>query len=160
MKQGRTSKKSVKNKLLWSICCFFKSMYSLVLSNILLLLFGRAKCQIPCRTTCQNLREKLGQQRAICWNSLGLFRDFGLNYIFFRNKTFLFFKIESWNFQHLFEKEFRETSQNFNSFSSFRNFLFPFFLSVVLLSWKQMLKISAFYLEKQQKKFYSYKNMR
>ena len=35
--------------------------------------------------------------------------------IFFRNKTFLFFKIESWNFQNLFEKEFRETSQNFNS---------------------------------------------
>ena len=35
---------------------------------------------------------------------------------FFRNKTFLFFKIESWNFQHLFEKEFHETSQNFNSF--------------------------------------------
>ena len=47
--------------------------------------------------------------------------------IFFRNKTFLFFKVESWNFQHLFEKEFRETSQNFNSFSSFRQFLFPFF---------------------------------
>ena len=43
-----------------------------------------------------------------------LLRDYGLNYIFFRNKTFLFFKIESWNFQHLFEK-----------FSSFKNFLFP-----------------------------------
>ena len=50
---------------------------------------------------------------------------------FFRNKTFLFFKIESWNFQHLFENKFHETSQNFNSFSSFRQFLFPFFLSVV-----------------------------
>ena len=34
---------------------------------------------------------------------------------FFRNKTFLFFKIESWNFQNQFEKEFRETSQSFNS---------------------------------------------
>ena len=33
----------------------------------------------------------------------------------FRNKTFLFFKIESWNFQHLFEKGFHEISQNFNS---------------------------------------------
>ena len=33
----------------------------------------------------------------------------------------MFFKIESWNFQHLFEKEFRETSQNFNSFRSFRH---------------------------------------
>ena len=27
----------------------------------------------------------------------------------------MFFKIESWNFQHLFEIEFRETLQNFNS---------------------------------------------
>ena len=35
--------------------------------------------------------------------------------IFLRNKTFLFFKIESWKFQQLFEKEFRETWQNFNS---------------------------------------------
>ena len=51
---------------------------------------------------------------------------------------------------------FRETSQNFNLFSSFRQFLFPFFLSVVWLwgftkfFFKQMLKISAFYLEKQK----------
>ena len=50
----------------------------------------------------QNLSGKLGQQSAICWNSLGLFRDYGLNYIFSRKKPFLFFKIESWNFQHLF----------------------------------------------------------
>ena len=34
---------------------------------------------------------------------------------FFRNKMFLFFKIVSWNFQHLFEKKCCETSQNFNS---------------------------------------------
>ena len=34
---------------------------------------------------------------------------------FFRNKTFLLFEIESWNFQNLFEKEFYETSQTFNS---------------------------------------------
>ena len=33
---------------------------------------------------------------------------------YFRNKTFLFFKIESLNFQHLFEKGFRETAQKFN----------------------------------------------
>ena len=36
--------------------------------------------------------------------------------IFFRNKTFLFVKIEIWNFQHLFDLWFRETSQNFSSF--------------------------------------------
>ena len=34
---------------------------------------------------------------------------------FFENKAFLFFKIESWNFQVHFEIEFRETLQNFNS---------------------------------------------
>ena len=38
-----------------------------------------------------------------------------LKFFFLRNRTFLFFKIESWNFQNKFEKEFRETSQNFNS---------------------------------------------
>ena len=48
-------------------------------------------------TWVQNLHWKLGQQSAICCNSLCLFRDNGLNCIFFRNKTFLFFKIESWN---------------------------------------------------------------
>ena len=61
---------------------------------------------------CQNLYWKLGQQSAICWNSLSLLETMAY---FFSNKTFLFFKIESWNFQHLFEKEFHETSQNFNS---------------------------------------------
>ena len=68
------------------------------------------------------------------WNYLGMFRDYGLNF-FFRNKTCLFFKIESWKFQHLFENEFCETSQSFNSFSSFRQLLFKFFLLVVWLSW-------------------------
>ena len=58
---------------------------------------------------------KIRTASAICWKYLGIFRDYGLNHIVFRNKTFLFFKIESWNFQHLFEKEFLETSQNFNS---------------------------------------------
>ena len=40
----------------------------------------------------QNLPGKLGQQSAIYWNSLGLCRDYGLNYIFFRNKTFFVFQ--------------------------------------------------------------------
>ena len=44
-----------------------------------------------------------------------MFRECGQKNISFRNKTFLFFKIESWNFQNQFEKEFRETSQSFNS---------------------------------------------
>jgi hypothetical protein len=36
--------------------------------------------------------------------------------LFFRNKTFMFFKIESCNYQQLCENKFHETSQNFNSF--------------------------------------------
>ena len=50
---------------------------------------------------------------------------------FFRNKTFLFFKIESWNFQ--VQCEIRETSQNFNSFSLFRQLLFlSFFIGCLI----------------------------
>ena len=84
------------------------------------------------QSSMQNLPRKSGQQSAICSNSSRLFRDYSL--FFFRNKTFLIFKIESWNFQHLFENEFLEISQNFNYFSSSRQFLFLFFLSVVWLS--------------------------
>ena len=58
---------------------------------------------------------KIRTANAICWNTLGLFRDYGLNLIFLGIKLFLFFKIESWNFQVQFEIEFRETLQNFNS---------------------------------------------
>ena len=83
--------------------------------------------------TYQNLPGKLGQQSAICWNSLGLSRDSGLNHILFLGiNLFLFFKIENWNSQHLFKNKVFETSQNVNSF---RLFLFTFFLSVVWLSW-------------------------
>jgi hypothetical protein len=68
------------------------------ISEILLLSLGLSYMKIP-----------------LCyWNSLGLCRDYRLNHIFFRNNTFLFVMIESWNFQHLFEKKC-ETSQNFNS---------------------------------------------
>ena len=67
----------------------------------------------------QNLQWKLRHKSAICWNSLGLFRDNSLNYIFFRNKTFLSFKIESWNFQHLFVREFRDTSNSWRLLPQF-----------------------------------------
>ena len=40
----------------------------------------------------------------------------GVTSYFFRNKTFLFVKIEIWNFQHLFDLGFRENLQNFSSF--------------------------------------------
>ena len=75
---------------------------------------------------------KIETASAIFWDYLGMFIEYGQKNIFFRNNTFLFFKIESWNFQHLFEIEFRETSQSFNSFTQC---YFYFFLLVVWLSW-------------------------
>ena len=51
---------------------------------------------------------------------------------FFRNKTFLFFKIESWNFQNRFEKEFRKTSQSFNSI---RQPIEKMKITIVWISW-------------------------
>jgi hypothetical protein len=80
----------------------------------------------------QNLYWKLGRLTPSFGSTLAVLLK---RYFFSRNKTFLFFKIESWNFQYLFEIEFRETSQNFNSFCSFRQLLFSFFLWVVWLSW-------------------------
>ena len=56
---------------------------------------------------------KIGTTNAICWNSLGLFR-------------------ESWNFQHLFEKGFRETSQSFNSI---RQQIENMEITIVWMSW-------------------------
>ena len=76
---------------------------------------------------------KIKTASAIFWNNLGILRDYGLKNIFFRNKSFLFLKLEGWNFQHLFERKFCETSQNFNSFSAFRQLLFSFLLSAVWL---------------------------
>ena len=101
---------------------------------------------------------KIRTANAIFWIYLGC--TYGLKNIFFRNKTFLFLKIESWKFQHLFEIEFRETSQNFNSFSLFRQFYFHFFYRLsdkVEILWdfmkfffKQILKVSAFCLENKK----------
>ena len=106
------------------------SLFSCILQSFLTTYVVRILWRSRQEVVNQNLPGKLGQQSTICWNSLCLFRDYSLNYIFL-GIFFLFFKIESWNFQHLFEKEFRETSQNINSF---RQFLFPFSLSIVWLS--------------------------
>ena len=56
---------------------------------------------------------------------VGTLLAYGLNHISFGNKTF-FFLVESWNFKYLLKKEFRETSQNINSFSSFHSFYLLF----------------------------------
>ena len=77
----------------------------------------------------QNLHWKLGQQ-APSFGSILAYLDnldnAAFSNIFSRVKR-LFFKIESWNFQHLFEREFWEASQDFNSFSSFIYCYFHFF---------------------------------
>ena len=81
--------------------------------------------------------------------------------IFFRNRTFLFVKIDSWNFQYLFDSLFLETSQNFRSFGQLFS-THTKMSSKCLSEWaynlqgfmklyiKQLLKISAFYLDKQK----------
>ena len=108
---------------------------------------------------------KIGTANAICWNSLGLLRDYSLNYIyFFKNKTFLFFKIECWSFQHLFGKEFCETSQNFNSI---RQWIQNMEIEIVWMSWMSWMFVrfheilfqtdaeSFSFLSWKTKKFYS-----
>ena len=65
---------------------------------------------------------KIGTVRDICWNSLGLLREITAKIIYLLG--IFFFKIESWNFQH-----------HLTLFSSFKYFLFPFFLSIFWLSW-------------------------
>ena len=63
----------------------------------------------------QNLHWKLGQQTPSFESLSACLDNMAEKKILHRNKTFFFFKIESWNFQVQFEIEYRETSQNFNS---------------------------------------------
>ena len=103
--------------------------------------------------SCRKPSLKIWTANSICWNSLGL----QVRSYFFRNKTFLFFKIESWNFQDLFEREFKviQLIQ-----------IISFFLSIVWLSWncvrfhKIIFQIDAenfSVLSWKTKKFYSLK---
>ena len=71
------------------------------------------------KSSIQNFAIKLVEKRTI-W-------PYSLAHTFFKNNTFLFVKVDSWKFQHLFDLVFIETS--------FRQLLFPFFLWVVWMSW-------------------------
>ena len=108
----------------------------------------------------ESTKTQWGQNR--CWKLGQLFCfdiDNGLNHSFFMNKTFLFYKIKIWNFQHLFEKEFHETSQiSTQSDNNCLNELNELKFCEASRNTKQMLKVSAFYLEKQ-KSFIPKKNM-
>ena len=83
---------------------------------------------LTCRNRMQqNLRENWVSKKIIFVLILTTATKF-----IFRNKTFLFLKIESWNFQHLFENEFRETSQNFNSI---RQPIETIQITIIWISW-------------------------
>ena len=129
----------------------------------------------------QNLCKKLGLQSAICWNSLGLFKDYSQNHLFLEIELFCY-KIEGWKFQHLFEKKnswqlyvkwsflttglvarriyadhcfakLHDISQNFNSFSKSDNFHFHFFY--LLSDWVEILwgvtKLQTLYILENKK---------
>jgi hypothetical protein len=84
--------------------------------------------------------------------------------IFYRNKTFLFVEIESWNFQQLFNFEFRETLQNFSSFRQHLDDIYLWVIRGVRISWNfvkfheminQRDAENFSFLSLQTKKFYS-----
>ena len=57
-----------------SFCIYFVHLYFFCADFLGLMSF--------CPSSEHNLQWKLRQQSTICWNSLGLFRDYGLNYIY------------------------------------------------------------------------------
>jgi hypothetical protein len=73
------------------------------------------------------IRHVLAEERTI--------HDTWYTLYFFRNKTFLFVKRESWNFQQLFDLGFRETLQNFSSFRQTFRWHFCGGIRVVWMSW-------------------------
>ena len=99
-------------------CSFELSCGCFVLSNAMWVVLGARSCHwvVFEKSAVLQLNElfwakpslKIRTASAIFWIYLSIFKNYGLNYFFFRNKTFLFFKIENWNFQNLFEIEFRE----------------------------------------------------
>ena len=80
---------------------------------------------------------KIRTASAIFWIYLGIFRDYSLNNIFFRNKFFLFFKIENWNFQNLFEIRCHKTSTH-----SFHSDICYFLLFYRLSDWLKFCDVS------------------
>ena len=108
---------------------------------------------------------KIRTANAIFWISLGMFRDYGPKNISFGNKTFLFLKIESWNivswiFSICLKENFMKPHNIWTHSAHSDNFHFHFFKQLsdwVEILWgftkfffKQMLKVSAFYLKKQK----------
>ena len=96
------------------------------------------ECKTKKASICRRLLKKtllnIRTTNAVCWNHLCLFREYGLDQIFLWI-FFISFQDRKLKLSASVWKRICETSQNFNSFSSFRQFLFPFFLPIIWLSW-------------------------
>ena len=82
---------------------------------------------------------RVARQYGICWFQKELSWRLGTLHIFSGMKTFLFVKIESWDFQHLFDFEFRETLQKLRSFKQHSENIFSIGIKSYLnelKSWK------------------------
>ena len=117
-----STQKLIKRSVL-GLICYLKPWRKQLLIN--------KKIKMTPHVSAQNLPRKLGQQSAICWNSLGLFRDYGINHIFSTHSAY--------------------------SNNPYFNFICPLSDWVEILwgftkfFFKPMLKILVFYLEKQKK---------
>ena len=122
----------------WPHCCFCWSRAGEGLMQTLILLVGVADCSAETVTQCflhsaYCLFIAKPSMKIESVNKAFLFWYWQwLKKYFFRNKTFLFFKIESWNFQHLFEKEFLENLSKFQINQTTEKME----IKIVWMSWK------------------------
>ena len=96
-------------------CCRLQAVYSTItVKNFVTVYTAFKPCNRDQRTISSIKPNPMWQVQNPHWKSvqqtpsvgtLCIFKDYGLNYIFLGIKLFLFFKVESWNFQHLFEKK-------------------------------------------------------
>ena len=91
---------------------------------------------------------KIRTASAIFWNYLGIFRDYGLKYIFFRNKTFFVFQDRKLKLSVSVWK--RISTHSAHSDNCYLSGWVEILWGFTKLFFKQMLKVSAFYLKKQK----------
>ena len=89
---------------------------------------------------------KIRTASAIFWNYLDIFRDYGLKNIFFRNKTFFVFQDRKLKLSASVWKRILWNLTKFQLIQLIQQLLFPFFLSVVWLSWNCMRFHQFFFL--------------
>ena len=101
--------------------------YEIVLQNHESILITRLELQG------QNRHLKLGHRSAICWKYIGLYRDYGLDHIVYRYKTF-FFQDRKLTFSAPVWKRISWNLSKFQHIQLIQAILFPFVLSFVWLS--------------------------